>query len=158
MNIQVITASKHPEPLDLAPNVMYVYTKEDIHIYGFHSVMDVLTMTPGFQTFHKDLQYVAQVRGIAPNDNEKITLMVNGHSLNNLTEPDFLNGPINLDNVDKIEIIVGPGSVLYGSSTLAATINLITKIVDGAEVNLATGFSRATDTFSAAPMFLKRKI
>jgi outer membrane receptor protein involved in Fe transport len=89
--------------------------------------------------FYKDITSVAQVRGIAPNDNEKITIMIDGHPILSANEG-CLEGPINLDNVAKIEIIVGPGSVLYGADTLCGIVNLITKSPEkGSEVIVHVG-------------------
>jgi iron complex outermembrane receptor protein len=123
---QVVTASKHEESIDEAPNAMYVVTAEQIKERGYNTLSDVLKTIPSMNVFYKDITSVAQVRGIAPNDNEKITIMLDGHPLISANEG-CLEGPINLDNVARIEIIVGPGSVLYGADTLCAIINLITK-------------------------------
>ncbi len=127
MNIRVQTPSKTDEPIDKAPNVMYVVTKEQIQQRGYRNLQDLLVTIPGFNVFHRDLQFVGQVRGVAPNENEKITFMINGHNINQVTETEILNGPINLDNIERVEVIVGPGSVLYGPETLTSIVNLITK-------------------------------
>ncbi len=139
MNVKVVTASKKSERIDEAPNVMYVIDEEEIRNKGFRTLRDVLVTIPGFGVFHRDLQFVGQVRGIAPNENEKMTFMINGHTINQVTEPEILNGPINLDNVKRIEIIVGPGSVLYGPETLTSIVNIITKKTDKNELSLSAG-------------------
>lgn len=126
MGIEVSTASKKAEKIDLAPNVMYVFTQAQIQSRGYSDLKDLFASVPGLSVFHKDIQFVGQVRGIAPNDNEKITVMVNGHPINNNYEPDYFNGALRIEQYDRIEIIVGPGSVLYGAQTLCATVNLIT--------------------------------
>jgi outer membrane cobalamin receptor len=64
--------------------------------------------------------------------------MIDGHPIVSANEG-CLEGPINLDNVEKIEIIVGPGSVLYGADTLCAIINLLTKQPDGSEAIIHCG-------------------
>jgi outer membrane receptor for ferrienterochelin and colicin len=66
------------------------------------------------------------VRGIAPNDNDKLGLLINGHNVANVNHTDLLNGPLDLSIAERVEVIVGPGSVLYGAETLMATINIIT--------------------------------
>ena len=125
--VEVVTPSRKAEPVDRAPNVTYVIPAGEIQRRGFTTLRQVLETVPGFAVFHRDLQFVAQVRGIAPNDNEKITVMINGHSINQVFEPEVLGGALPLDNLERIEIIVGPGSVLYGADTLAAIVNLITR-------------------------------
>jgi len=137
LNIKVVTASKREEKLDDAPNVMYVITRQQIEARGYRNLKDLLVNVPGFNSFHRDLQFVGQVRGIAPNENEKITFMINGQSMNQVTETELLNGPINLDNVERVEIIVGPGSVLYGPESLTSIVNLITR-KDGSK-NITVG-------------------
>ncbi|MBD3314586.1 MAG: TonB-dependent receptor plug domain-containing protein [Chitinivibrionales bacterium] len=144
MEVKVVTASKKEESIDEAPNVMYVVTEEQIHRRGYRTLRDILAAIPGFGSFHRDLDFVGQVRGIAPNGHNKITYMVNGHSINFLSETSILNGPINPDQFERIEIIVGPGSVLYGPETLLATVNMITKSSGSNEVVTTAG----TDIYS----------
>ncbi len=139
MALKVITASRHEERADLAPNVMYVITRNEITRRGYRTIGDVLNTIPGFAVFHRDMQYVVQVRGIAPNENEKITFMINGHPVNQLTEPEILVGPLLMDIVERIEIIVGPGAVLYGAETLGAIVNLITRQPSHNEIVLSAG-------------------
>jgi outer membrane receptor protein involved in Fe transport len=106
---------------------------------GYRSLGELLQVVPGFTVFHRDLTFVAGVRGLNANDNEKITLLINGEEFNNLQEPNFLNGPINLDNVDRVEVVVGPSSFFQRANTLAATINVITKDVFRTEVIASSG-------------------
>lgn len=135
----VITASRKEESINQAPNTMYVFTTQEIRRRGFRKLEDLLSVVPGMTVMHRDLQMVGVVRGVAPNDNEKITVMVDGNIINNLTQPEFMEGPVNFDGVERVEVIVGPGSVLYGPDTLLAIVNLITKKVDGKEVTVSAG-------------------
>jgi outer membrane receptor protein involved in Fe transport len=140
LHLKVITASKAEESIDDAPNVMYVITKEQIRNRGYKSLKDIFQIIPGFGVQHRDLQFVGQVRGIAANDNEKIALMINSHIVNQTTEPEFFNaGGFPLDNLERLEIIVGPGGVFYGGETLCAIVNLITKKTNYSEVNGSIG-------------------
>lgn len=141
MNMDVTTVSRVSESLDETPGSVYVYTRETIQKRGYRSLGELLQTVPGFTVFHRDLGYVAGVRGLNANDNEKITLLINGQNLNGVSEMDFLNGPINLDNVERVEVVVGPSSFFQPANTLAATVNVITKVLDGSEVVLATGNS-----------------
>jgi len=139
-NLKVVTTSRKTESRDIAPNVTYVITKEQITQRGYKNIYELLQTIPGYVITIKNIgDYMAQVRGIAANDNEKITVMINGHSISNLQEPILLDGPINLDNVERVEVIVGPGSVLYGANTLGSIVNLITKEQDTNEVTLTGG-------------------
>ncbi|MBW8888879.1 MAG: TonB-dependent receptor plug domain-containing protein, partial [Fibrobacteres bacterium] len=146
LNIKVVTASKSEEPIDEAPNVMYVITHDEIRRRGYKSLKDIFQIIPGFGVDQKDIQMVGQVRGIAPNDNEKFALMVNGHIINQVTEPEFFQaGGFPLDNLESIEVIVGPGGVFYGGETLCAILNLITKKSDGGEIAMSAGSGYKTN-------------
>jgi outer membrane receptor protein involved in Fe transport len=145
-DIAVITASKNPEPIDAAPNVMYVVTKEEIKKYGLQDIRSVLSRIPGFFTPYGHHEQLAQIRGIAPIHNNKISYMLNGHRINNVNETTNLVWPFNLDNVERIEIIVGPGAVLYPAENLAAMVNMITKKGDLSEVNFSAGSRESYST------------
>lgn len=88
LDIKVVTASKAEESLDDAPNIMYVITREQIRRRGYKSLKDIFQIVPGFGVQQRDIQFVGQVRGIAPNDNEKFALMINGRIINQVTEPE----------------------------------------------------------------------
>jgi len=139
LELTVTTASKKEESIDMAPNIMYVITAEEIKKSGYQSISDVLNRIPGFFYSYKSLEPIIQVRGIAPNENNKVSIMINGHRINNVNESTDMIWPMNLDNVEKIEVITGPGSVLYGSESLVATVNLITKKMNGTEVDASFG-------------------
>ena len=79
------------------------------------------------------------VRGLVSNDNDKITLLVNGQKVLGLHEQEFLNGPINLDNLDRVEVVVGSSSFFQQADTLAGTVNLITRNIDGVEAIASAG-------------------
>lgn len=133
------TLSRVDERIDDAPGSVYVYTRETIKNRGYRSLLELLETVPGFTVFHRDLQYVVGVRGLNANDNDKISLLVNGQRILGLHEQDFLNGPINLDNVDRVEVVVGPSAFFEPADTLTGTVNLITKDVDGVETIVAAG-------------------
>ncbi|MFC1760803.1 TonB-dependent receptor plug domain-containing protein [Planctomycetota bacterium] len=139
LNVKIESVSRVSEKLDDAPGTAYVITQEMIKRRGYSSLKDLLQVIPGFNVFHKDLQYVAAVRGLSANDNEKVTLLINGVEMNQANEPDFLNGPINLDSVDRVEVIVGPSSIFRPANTLVATVNVITKEVQGLETAISAG-------------------
>ncbi|MDR1865519.1 MAG: TonB-dependent receptor plug domain-containing protein [Bacteroidales bacterium] len=135
----VSTSSRAEELKEEAPNVMHVITREEIRHRGYRNLREALISVPGFGVFMKDVQYVAQVRGIAPNDNEKISFMLDGHRINQMSEPDILNSPINLSHIERIEIIAGPGSVLYGAESLVAIVNMIARKAYANEISVTAG-------------------
>lgn len=139
--VKITTISRIDESIDDAPGSVYTFSRELIRNRGYQSLGELLQVVPGFTVFHKDLQFVTGVRGLNANDNEKVTLLINGQELNQIGEPDFLNGPINLDTIKKVEVVVGPSSFFQQANTLAATINIITMDLDGMEVIASSGNS-----------------
>lgn len=133
------TLSRVEEPVSESAGTVYVYPRDVIFKRGYRSLKDLLETVPGFTVFHRDLQYVVGVRGFNANDNDKVSLLVNGQRILGMHEQEFLNGPINLDNVERVEVVVGPSSLFRQANTLAATINLITRNIDGVEAIAATG-------------------
>ena len=133
------TSSRIEVPFDEAIGTAYSIDRETIRQRGYQSLKDLLEHIPGFVVLHRDIQFVAGVRGLNSNDNQKLTLMVNGYEIAGIHEPDFLNGPINLDDVEKIEVVVGPSSFFEPANTLVATVNVITRKVDGVSVKATTG-------------------
>ncbi|MBL4703813.1 MAG: TonB-dependent receptor [Flavobacteriales bacterium] len=139
---KVTTLSRSEESRDLAPGSIYVFDAKTIRQRGYRSLGDLLRTVPGFTTFHKGLHLAVGVRGLNANENEKVTLLINGRESNNVQEPDFLNGPINLQTLERVEVVVGPSSFFQRANTLAATVNIITKKAEGVELSIASG----TDT------------
>ncbi len=139
MKVQVSTVSRVDEKIDDAPGSVYLFPRRVIQDRGYRSLGELLQTVPGFTVFHRDLDFVVGVRGLNANDNDKVSLLVNGQLVLGLHEQDFLNGPINLDNVERVELVVGPSSFFQQANTLAATINVITKDVEGTELVGAVG-------------------
>jgi outer membrane receptor protein involved in Fe transport len=154
MDIQVTTLSRVSERIDLAPGSIYAFDHDIITKRGYRSLGELLQTVPGFTVFHKDLDFVAGVRGLNANDNEKISLLINGQNVNGVNEPDFLNGPINLDNARRVEVVVGPSSLFQQANTLAATINVLTRDVEGVVVDAGVGnYLRYSTTVMAGHSF-----
>jgi len=139
MKVEVTTLSLVSERIDLAPGDVYSFSRETIRNRGYRSLGELLQVVPGFSVFHRDLDYTVGVRGLGANDNDKVSLLINGQNVNGAHEPDFLNGPINLDNVERVEIVEGPGSLFQQGNTLEATVNVITRDIEGAELIAGAG-------------------
>lgn len=106
-----------------------VINKEDIQNKGYNSVEEVLQKAPGVNIIHNGLGMVADIRGQGSEEAVKrVKILVDGIPMNIL---DLSHGlvPINtipVNKIEKIEIINGGGSVLYGSGTAGGVINIIT--------------------------------
>ena len=131
-NIPVYSASKHLQPSGEAPSSVTVLTGNQIREQGYRTLADVLrTVRSFFVTYDRNYSSLG-VRGFArPGDyNTRILLLVDGHRLNDNIYDEAMIGtefPIDVDLIERIEIVRGPVSSLYGSNALFAVINIVTK-------------------------------
>ena len=132
MEVEVYTASKYKQKITEAPSSVTIVTAEEIRRYGYRTLLDILNSVPGFyKTYDRNYGYIG-VRGLGrPGDyNSRIQMLIDGHRINeNISDSLWLVNDFyfDVDLIDRIEIIRGPGSSLYGSNALFAVINIITK-------------------------------
>ena len=131
-NIQVYSASKHLEKTSDAPSSVTVITADEIQKYGYRTLADILRSVRGFYvTYDHDYSFVG-VRGFGRlgDWNSRILLMVDGHRLNEnvVGQADLgTEFPVDVDLIERVEIVRGPSSSLYGTSAFFAVINVITR-------------------------------
>ena len=146
MKIPVISASKFEQTATEAPSSITVITSEEIKRYGYRTLADILASVQGFcVTYDRNYDFLG-VRGVNLGDfNSRILLLVNGHRINNDLSDGALVGTafiLDVDLIDRVEIVRGPGSVLYGDNAFFGVINVITRRADqvnGAEVSGSYG-------------------
>ena len=131
-SIQVYSASKRLQSAREAPASVTVITADEIEKHGYRTLADILrTIRSFYVTYDRNYSSLG-VRGFArPGDfNTRILLLVDGHRLNDNIYDEAMLGtefPIDLDLIQRIEIVRGPVSSLYGSNALFAVINILTK-------------------------------
>ncbi len=147
LNIDISTAAKYGQPTNEAAASVTIVTAEDIERYGYRTLGDVFMAVRGFYTsYDRNYTYLG-VRGFGrPTDyNDRILLLINGHTDNENVYGSAGIGtetPINLEGVERIEIVRGPGSALYGTSAMFAVVNVITKearTIDGLRLSAEAG-------------------
>lgn len=126
---KVITASRLSEPLQEAPATVRIITREEIRARGYRSLLDLFQDLPGFKV-ERGVQehYYNQmsVRGLPGPD--KVLVLMDGHRISGPTnEPLPLMENTSLGLVQRVEVVYGPASALYGADAVAAVVNLITK-------------------------------
>jgi outer membrane receptor for ferrienterochelin and colicin len=138
MNQKVVTASKFSQNSAEAASSISTITSDDIKNYGFRTLGDALNSQRGMY-LSNDMNYLSVgSRGFSrPTDyNNRIVIMIDGHMMNEIVYGSAFMGnemAINLDYVDRIEIIRGPGASVYGSGSMLNIVNLIMK--KGADIN-----------------------
>ncbi|MFQ5870446.1 MAG: TonB-dependent receptor, partial [Candidatus Zixiibacteriota bacterium] len=151
----VVTASKREQRLSEAPAFVTVITSEMIQDYGFETVAEALQIAPGMHVNYDKAVYQLGVRGIALQGdwNNRVQLLLNSHVLNEQWNGTCNLGELvglNMNDIERIEVVRGASSSLYGSSAFLATINIITKKPGaGGELNLTgryTHYTRDKDT------------
>lgn len=151
MNVRVVSAAMHDQNPSEAPGDVTVITSQEIRQWGYRTLADALSYVRGFY-LSPDLSYTyVGARGFSlPGDYEtRLVVQVNGHTmLDNVFDSNAFFGndfAVDLDVVDRIEIVRGASSALYGSSSILATINVVTKRpaeAQGAQVRFETGSLR----------------
>jgi len=122
------------KPIRLAPSVAHVITAAEIKSSGATKLDQVLEMVPGIHvslsTVNR-LNYVYSIRGIHTGQNPQTLILMNGipfRSAYSGARPNGFHYPV--ENIERIEVIRGPGSAVYGADAFAGVINIITKDVD----------------------------
>ncbi|MBC8094966.1 MAG: TonB-dependent receptor, partial [Akkermansiaceae bacterium] len=138
----VYGASKFEQKVTAAPSSITVINAEEIKRYGYRTVAEILQNVQGFHVSYDRNYAFLGSRGVNLGDfNSRILLLINGHRLNNnLTDGALIDTAfaLDVDLIDRIEIIRGAGSVLYGNNAFFGVINVITregKQLNGAEVS-----------------------
>jgi outer membrane receptor for ferrienterochelin and colicins len=130
-------ATRHNESVTRVPAIAAAFGREQLRALGARTVADVLDVVPGLSV-SRDVQgfYRVGVRGLR-NDAE-VLFLLNGHRLNNFFDGRALmNLPV--ENLDRIEVIRGPGSALYGAGAFLGVVNIVTDRSDGARVSVSGG-------------------
>ena len=128
MNQEVVTASKNVQLSSEAPATVFIITKDQINNRNYSYLDEVLTDIPGIEIQHKSVSEYSNyytIRGIA--GNEKFIIMQDGVKINSTNgTPHVIGKNYFIENAERIEIIIGPGSALYGADAFTGIINIIT--------------------------------
>ncbi len=129
-SIEVTTVSKTEEKLSDVDAAVYVITSEDIRRSGLTSIPEILRMAPGLQVARIDSnQWAISARGFNAWFADKLLVLIDGRSV---YTPLFSGVSWNiqdtlLDDIERIEVIRGPGAALWGANAVNGVINIITK-------------------------------
>jgi iron complex outermembrane recepter protein len=130
-DVEVTTVSKEPVKITQTPAAIYVLTQEDIRRSGATSLPEVLRMVPGLQVSRSDNDHWSVgIRGFADQFSKSMLVLVDGRSI---YTPLFagvywaLQDGIVLEDIERIEVIRGPGGTIWGTNAVNGVISIITK-------------------------------
>src|SRR5882757_7737354 len=129
-NLEVTTISKEPEEIQRTAAAIYVLTQEDIRRSGATSIPEVLRLVPGVEVARIDSStWAVGIRGFGSIFSKSVLVLIDGRSV---YTPLFAGVNWNLqsvmlEDVDRIEVIRGPGGAIWGTNAVNGVINIITK-------------------------------
>ena len=153
VKVQTVTsAAKYAQPTALAPAAVTIVTDRDIQLNGYRNLAEILGGVRGFYTSYDRNYHYLGIRGFSrPGDyNSRVLLLIDGHRVNDVVfdgAPIGNDGYLDVDVIDRVEVVRGPGSAVYGSSAFFGVVNVITRRgrdLKGAEAALTVG---AFDTY-----------
>lgn len=136
----VTSVSKRPEKSQQAPAAIYVITQDDIKYSGLTSIPEVLRMVPGLDVARSDSKsWAITARGFNDGFGNKLLVLIDGRSI---YTPLFSGvyweiQDTFIDDIERIEVIRGPGATLWGANAVNGVINIITKKAKDTQKTLA---------------------
>lgn len=142
MNVEVTTAAKKPQKLFASPFATYVITQEDIRRSGAATIPELLRMVPGMDVAQITAsKWAVSARGFNSRFADKLLVLIDGRSvyspLTSGVEWDTVDTL--LEDVDRIEVIRGPGGTLWGANAVNGIVNIITKHARDTQGTFAAG-------------------
>lgn len=165
LNVEISVASNVISDKDKQPVSITTITRKQLQLSGARTLADALMLyVPGFFVTEDQDDVIMAFRGLAPDNNSKVMLLINGQNMNT----EFFWGPpyailtsSNYSYIERVEVIRGPGSVTLGQGALLGVINIVTRKGsdmkdDGISVDAA--LSAGADNFWLANVGAQAKI
>jgi iron complex outermembrane recepter protein len=130
MNVQVTSVSKREQKLSKAGAAVYVINQEDIRQSGATNIPDLLRMVPGIHVAQINAHtWAISIRGFTDKYGDKVLVMIDGRSVYSPLSSgvDWDQQDVPLEDIDRIEVIRGPGGTVWGANAVNGVINIITK-------------------------------
>ena len=128
--VQVTSVSKKAEDLLEAPATVMVVTGNEIKTRGYQDLIDLLMDLPGFDVSKIYGATYANIyqRGFRQNNSERTLFLIDGVEENDLwTNIAYISRQYPLTNIERVEVVYGPASTMYGANAFVGVINVITK-------------------------------
>jgi outer membrane receptor protein involved in Fe transport len=138
LDVTIVGASKYEQKQGEVAAAVSVITRQEIQSFGWHTLGEALSSLPGvYTTYDRQYSYLG-MRGFGlPGDlNTRVLITINGNRVNDPTfdaGPTGADFPVDMDMIERIEFIPGPGGAVYGQNAMLGVVNVITR--SGAGVN-----------------------
>lgn len=145
LEVSVIGASKYEQKQEDVAAAVSIVTRSEIKAFGWRTLDEALASLPGIHgTYDHQYNYIG-TRGFGlPGDfTTRLLLTINGNRINDVVYDSAISGrafPLDVDLIERIEFIPGPGGAVYGQNALFGVVNVVTRNgsgVDGAELAAA---------------------
>ncbi len=127
--LQVTTASRRPQSLDVTPAAVYVITAEDIRRSGVTTIPDALRLAPNVEVARNNSHgWTVSIRGFSSDLSNKLLVLIDGRSVYSpLYAGVFWDvQDVLLADIERIEVVAGPGGAVWGANAVNGVINIIT--------------------------------
>lgn len=130
LDVPVVTASRHPTRHMETPSAVFILTREDIRRSGARTVPDLLRLVPGAQVAQVNTGTAAvTIRGFAQEYATKLLVLLDGRPLYTpvFSGVIWMEQEFMLEDIERIEVIRGPGAAVWGANAMNGVINIITR-------------------------------
>jgi iron complex outermembrane receptor protein len=130
MNIEVTSVSKKEQKMSQAAAAIFVITQEDIHRSGATNIPDLLRMVPGLDVSQISANdWAVSARGFNQQFSNKLLVLIDGRAVYTplLGGVNWDTQEVPLEDIDRIEVIRGPGATLWGANAVNGVINIVSK-------------------------------
>ncbi|MEY2632855.1 MAG: hypothetical protein RIR00_1509 [Pseudomonadota bacterium] len=147
LDVEIVSASRFTQRASDAPSAVSVLTANDIRDYGWRTLAEALNSVRGFVTSSDRTYSYAGIRGFSPPGDftTRLLVLIDGVRTNdNVFDQAYIGNEflLDLDLVDRIEIVRGPSSLDYGGNAFFGVINVITRHggdIKGTETAVSSG-------------------
>lgn len=129
MDLDVYSASKSPMKSYQAPGTVYVFKGDQLRREGIVTIEDLLRVIPGVQLSPNQEGHIAlRFRGVGVRFNSKVLLMIDNVPMKDIYSGNFKIDEMHpIEQIDQIEVLLGPGGVLFGAGAFGGVISITTK-------------------------------
>lgn len=155
-NVEITTFSKEPEQVWKTPAAICVITQEDIRRSGATSLADALRLAPGVAVGRiSSTTWAVGIRGLQNNFSKSVLVLIDGRSV---YTPLFAGvywdvQDVPLEDIDRIEVIRGPGGTVWGANSANGVINIITKSAAETHGPLVSALGGGVDRFNGTVQY-----